>query len=241
MTLDDEIPSRTNLIITSVSEAPDIEKKLKGAPKKKPRILKLQGKRGLDLNDQLTRALTLLFVGKWNRVILGVDPGIRFGLAILVGGHVVDKMEVIGSEQAAERAYQLLHPYLADPILVRVGNGTPVLASMFIRSLLQKSGLGVEVQLVDESKSSVLGRMEQRSSVHMDQAAAVVIAQTRGTPIDPMTWSPPIQDHNIRHVQQMIQTLAGRELHLPREVVEKVARGIYSVSQVMESIKENEW
>jgi hypothetical protein len=240
LTLEDEIPSDVRLLITTEKEEPQVKKRYGTISRKILRIFGVQGEDQDHINNQLIRNLALLLVGKWDEVILGVDPGVRFGLAVSINGQVIESKEIVGSEPAASLAYQMIQPYLSDRIKVRIGNGILLFVRMFLRALISNPFFHLEVELVDEKKSSTLGRLAQGRSTHSDQAAARIIAHTPGKKIDPVLWTPTIQEHDIKQLQQMSRSITQGKYKLPHDLAKEVALEKYSLAQALDVMIERE-
>ena len=105
--------------------------------------------------------------------VVGVDPGMRFGVALVIDGTVTYKNSQT-SPGAAVRLTLRLKSYVkrlfpSCQVVVRVGTGSKLYSTLFLRDILgQHSDLGVE--LVNEHHTTLSGGFTS------DQTSAILIA-----------------------------------------------------------------
>jgi hypothetical protein len=134
---------------------------------------------------------------------IGIDPGMRFGLALVIDGYVVDTRTLPTPHDATdlllrwERYVLELVPEVT--LTVRIGTGSRLFAVLLLRSLPSSFHL-TKVELVDESNTTVVGET--------DQMAAVLIASRNGRkPIETDFSIDPKEGH-VRTLLQMKSKLS---------------------------------
>jgi hypothetical protein len=110
-------------------------------------------------------------------IVIGVDPGARIGMAVYYGSDILgfDTFDAVASLCAGVAAFVRKVP--AKKSLVRIGNGSPALATKLALSLMDAMP-NVSVELVDEAGTSVRGA--RMKGVQGDQRAAARIAFRKG-------------------------------------------------------------
>ena len=127
-----------------------------------------------DTSDTVERALAAAFgaLGP-NLLTVGIDPGSRPGMAFLADGRLISIFRAKGPEDAIRTVLKRRRAYRAKDMLVRVGNGGPVCRDAILGKLSKKR---VRVEIVDEHSTTLTCKFR-------DENAAIVIAQTEGSPL----------------------------------------------------------
>lgn len=166
------------------------------------------------------RALATLR-GRAGRTVVGVDPGDRPGVAVLVGGQVRAAFQVPLSETA--RVVREEVEGAVDP-LVRVGDGSRLQGTQVVEELDD-----VPVELVDETGTTPhLGTGARGMG---DVLAAVNIALTPGERTDSVAVEPTAGE--IQVVKNRSREHTGTET-LPAELARLVALGELDLEEAIE-------
>ncbi|MGQ9582407.1 MAG: hypothetical protein ACUVV6_02715 [Thermoplasmatota archaeon] len=88
---------------------------------------------------------------EWGRIVIGVDPGKRIGLAVLGDGAVLHTAELNSPEELREEVRRVLRTHPAREVRFRVGAGDPPNRNRIINALLE---LGHPIEMTDESSTS---------------------------------------------------------------------------------------
>ncbi|MFB6112230.1 MAG: hypothetical protein ABEJ35_06815 [Halobacteriaceae archaeon] len=157
------------------------------------------------------RAISLLR-DEDGRTVIGVDPGDRPGIAVLVGNRVVAAFQVPRTEAA-----EVIHREAAEAVdpLVRVGDGARLAGAQLVEELD-----GLPVELVDETGTTPhLGAGARGSG---DIVAAINIALQSGERTDTVDIEPTAGE--IQVIQNRSRERTGSET-LPTELARAVAVG----------------
>lgn len=111
------------------------------------------------------------------KLILGVDPGSRIGLAVFYGGLRLAFLVFNSKQELYMALYNLVTKIPNTNCVVRIGNGEPRIAS-WIASQIKAKIPNVLIELVDESGTS----SRSAKGITRDQSAAAKIALRRGRP-----------------------------------------------------------
>lgn len=170
-------------------------------------------------------ALALLREGS-GRTVVGVDPGERPGIAVLVGETVVAAFHVpVG--QAAETVLSEIED--APNPLVRIGDGARLQGAKIIDDLED-----VQVELVDETGTTpYLGTGARGMG---DVLAAVNIAQLEGEPIDSRDIEPTAGE--IQVIKNRSRERSDDNRTISELLARRVASGELTVEEALEEHRE---
>jgi hypothetical protein len=144
---------------------------------------RLRGRKVIASDDPdwaVKAALVLLQGGSFNRLVMGVDPGPRPGIAILGDGKVLLGETLLSPEEVAPAIRDFLSLVSTNELLLRVGHGDPTNRDRIINALWDVTR---NIEVVDET--STTGR-----TGHPD--AALVIATPAASCCHPVPrWPPP--------------------------------------------------
>ena len=114
-------------------------------------------------------------VFKPRRLIMGIDPGVRTGVAILAEGTVVRTWTTMDPMSISISTRLLAVSLRPGYILIRIGNGDPTRRDRIISSF---AGTDVIIEMVDERSTSVGPRRTH-------EEAALRIARMKGSKVSP--------------------------------------------------------
>lgn len=204
------LPKQTELVITDTDQAleidPDSEVPIVRADATEPRLA-------------VDKALAHLRTDDGRRIV-GVDPGDKPGIAVLVGDTVVAAFQV-PLQQAAEVVRQEVEDAV-NPI-VRIGDGARLEGARIIEELE-----GVRVEVVDETGTTPhLGTGARGMD---DILAAVNIARLSGEPTESVSVEP--TEGEIQRVKNRSRERTGSET-LPAGLARSVALGELTLEEAI--------
>lgn len=110
-------------------------------------------------------------------MVMGIDPGLRTGIAVLANGLTIDTSIAVDLGTIPGRFRSALLALRPRSSVVRIGNGDPERRDPIIRSLFERFGDALGVEMVDERSTSV-----EPTKTHED--AAERIARMGGRRLD---------------------------------------------------------
>ncbi len=114
-----------------------------------------------------------------DRLRVGIDPGLRIGLAAFFGNHEL-YTDVLGSvEDAVRTTVRVIQGSLTSKKVLRIGSGIPELSEAIARGVSRRLR-DVDIELVDERGTSSLTRGRLRRRGTRDQNSARMIAFRMG-------------------------------------------------------------
>lgn len=144
LTPNDRIPIKIKVVITTEEEQHLINHE---------KVLTL--KDGKELEALINQALRIV-EGKeyYQEIVVGVDPGKVFGLAVLADGEVVETGNCFSIEETLDKIKTILENFKSDPspsILVKIGDGVPRYKDRLLQALDRTLPSNVVLQSVSEA------------------------------------------------------------------------------------------
>lgn len=141
-------------------------------------------KDGTEIEELISKALQILH-GKdeYEKLVIGVDPGEIFGLAVLVDGKVVETGNCFSVEETVNKILKLLKNFRTISVAstyIKVGDGVPAYKEKLLQSLDDALPLNVKLESVSEAGTDrYIHRTKHRRGLR-DIASAIRIAGRNG-------------------------------------------------------------
>jgi hypothetical protein len=144
LTPNERIPIEVKVVITTEKERPFI---------KHEKILTLKEE---TTPEALINQAMQVAQGKehYEKIVIGVDPGEVFGLAVLADSKVVETGNCFSIEETSDKIKSILENFKTDPvtsILVKIGDGVPEYKDKLLRALDGMLPSNVVLQSVREA------------------------------------------------------------------------------------------
>jgi hypothetical protein len=120
--------------------------------------------------------------GGGDEMLIGIDPGIRIGLAVFYGETNLEYSTLSSAMKLSLKVGAFVRGVPAKKFVIRIGNGDLAMAAKLIESLRFEAPHAV-IEMVDESGTSV--RPARMRGIQGDQGAAAKIAFRKGEVISP--------------------------------------------------------
>ena len=118
---------------------------------------------------------------RYESLVVGVDPGKNFGIAVLGDGRVLETKSV-SSETAAVEVMGIIKRFKSEHTIVKVGNGADDYRSKLITILDRELPPNAVMESVEEMGTTKNGRVSRRRNFK-DASSAVQISIRRGRKI----------------------------------------------------------
>lgn len=181
-------------------------------------------------DETLTAAMAALHGGgAFRRVVVGVDPGERPGVAVLGDGRIVRLVQASSPEAVRDAVLAALGTLHAEGFLVRVGDGAPTFRDRILRAL-GGLDLGAPVELVDERRSTP----PTAKPGERDTVAATRIALTPGEPLKlPDRWPVVPTEGELRDIQRKSRLASAGAVTISRHLARNVALGRLTLAEAV--------
>ncbi|NIO37954.1 hypothetical protein GTO27_09660 [Candidatus Bathyarchaeota archaeon] len=167
------VPMEVKVVITTREEYPQI---------KHERVLTLENQE--KPNAIVNRAIQIaLGKERYEKIVVGVDPGEVFGLAVLADGEVFETSNCFSIEEIVDAITKLLENFKSDPlpsISVKIGDGVPKRRDGLLRALDVRLPSNVVLQSVKEAGTNRYITTAKHRRGLRDIISAVNIARRNG-------------------------------------------------------------
>ncbi len=182
----------------------------------------------LDNEDVALRVMVLKHrVHTPRLIVIGVDPGMRFGLAVVIDGvsvHSATASTPTGAASLAHRWLSTLHSlFPSAEIAVHVGTGSKLYSVLFLRAV--SAGNDVCVLLVDEHHTTVVGLS--------DQSSAIAIAGRDGRPLCEDDLHLDSKSGYIKSLKQLVAHLTEGRRVLTTDEAQHIIHGDLSIDALI--------
>jgi hypothetical protein len=160
------IPSSVKVVITTKDEKERIDH---------PSVLVYDPDRGPSvIVDEAVRIIQ--DKKTYEELVIGVDPGKTFGVAVLGDGRVLEKKERLTFEMAIDSVLTAIERHPAKKYRIKIGDGVPELAEEMVDRLEPSIPRNVTIEIVSETGTSNAREKGLRRKIS-DADAAVNIAR----------------------------------------------------------------
>lgn len=157
----------------------------------------------------------------FSRVVVGIDPGEKPGVAVIGDGILVATARASSPEATATEVERALGSVQASAYVVRIGHGAPTQRDRILRAIAWLARTGVRIEIVDESRSTPL---TYRTPAERDTTAAAAIALARGIALMGVPEPDPSAGE-VRDIQRKSRLFSQGELTISRDLAHAVAMG----------------
>jgi len=170
LTFKDSIPLTIKVVITTEKERRLV---------KHPNVLVFNEE--TDATSVVNEAIKIVRGKKiYERVVVGVDPGKTFGLAILGDGNVLETFTCSSLEETVNTVLRMLAKPQAIINRVKIGNGAPLYTKQLLNLLDEALPEKVGIEVVSEEGTSRFGRETVHRRDVKDVMSATRIAERKG-------------------------------------------------------------
>lgn len=170
LTPSEPVPLSVKVVITTRKERPLI---------KHPNILVFNEE--TDPATVVNEAIRIVHGKKsYKRIVIGVDPGKTFGLAVLGDRDVLETVTCSSLEETLNTVLKLFSRATATINVVKIGNGAPAYTKQLLNLLDDTLPEETIIEMVSETGTSRFGRETTHRREVKDVMSAIKIAERRG-------------------------------------------------------------
>ncbi len=211
----ENIPEEVSVILTSKKE----EKRFKKIKKDKKIVSNIE--EAIRIANGLK--------SRFKELLIGIDPGLKPGIAFIGDGLVVRVARVYSPEEIKQEIKNFLKNYSADRIVFKVGNGGGVYRDRILKTLQENFKYDIEI-ICEKSTTPSISKEFNRAT--KDIIAAINIALKVGRIIKEKIEPIP-NNGEIRKIQTMSREISGK-ITISRDLAKKVAVGELSIEEAIE-------
>jgi hypothetical protein len=164
------VPLNVEVVVTTESERKHI---------KHPNVLVyMEGSNPSILIDEAVKLV--MGKGGFETIVVGVDPGKTFGIAVLSDGNIIDAVNCVSVEETVNTIRQIFSKQLAPARVLKVGNRPPSYIAELVPLLDEVLPPDVTIEIVREAGTSRYTGQPVHTRGQKHTMAAVKIAERRG-------------------------------------------------------------
>jgi hypothetical protein len=160
----DVVPAEVKTVITTLQEKPKISFR---------KVLTFTSEEDL---DSLMSQVTISLQGKerYEKMVIGVDPGEVTGVAVIADGKLVDKANCLSIREVNNKIKSILKNVnlSATPVKIKIGNGTPAYKEL-IETLDNTLPENVVLEVVSEAGTNLPLSKRGRGVRHITSATRI--------------------------------------------------------------------
>ncbi|MFW9909268.1 MAG: hypothetical protein ACFFEF_11895 [Candidatus Thorarchaeota archaeon] len=138
------------------------------------------------------------------KAVIGIDPGMTFGIALVVDGIVLYQASLVIPSAVVELSFRLItYIQILFPMcqsIVKVGTGSKLYSTLLLREILHKSQ-ELEIELVNEKNTTKSG------GARSDESSAILIAGRNGRKVISSDTILEVKVGYIRSIKQFVTRL----------------------------------
>jgi hypothetical protein len=165
---------------------------------------------------------------KFNRLIIGIDPGKRPGVAVIGDDDILSTAQVSSPEKVRSVVERVIKSYPSEETIVRIGHGDTTHRNRIINSL---SKFDLKVEISDETKTT-------RISESPDIDAAIDIALKSGI-VAKKKYKVEPTEGELRDIQRRSRIESKGRVTISKEEAKKVAKGELSLKEAIDKAENN--
>ncbi|MGQ9720628.1 MAG: hypothetical protein ACUVXA_04805 [Candidatus Jordarchaeum sp.] len=181
-----------------------------------------------DSNPIVPRLRYVLTESEPSLIIVGVDPGKTYGIAVLINKKVLETHKSFSSKEAAEIIKNILKTFPAVRRIIRIGTGNPLYYKQLLELLKE---VDADLELVNEFETS------RGSRATKDTKAAIAIANKKGLKPQEFEKLQMIKKGVIKNIQKMSRQASQGKITIDESNALRVAKGEISLDLAIESQK----
>ena len=164
-----------------------------------------------------------------SKAVVGIDPGMTFGVALVIDGVPVYSNALTSPESVAISS-QTLVDYTTTlfpdcHILIRIGTGSKLYAALLLRSI-KNNKIIPSIELVNEHRTTIIG------GARSDESAAILIAGRTGRPVSASDLTVEPKQGYIRSLKRYVTRLTKGE----KSITSDEARELLAGNSTLEDI-----
>lgn len=162
---------------------------------------------------------------RFERIIVGIDPGPKPGVVVVGDGHLVEEVQLSNVEEVRNFVDKVYRGYSPDNLVIRIGDGDIVNRNRIVNSLVEN----YHVEIVNERNTS-------EAITNKDVESAKLIAFTRGR-IVRNKLNVVIREGYLKEIQRRSRICSEGKITISRELAREVALGKISLEDAISRMR----
>ncbi len=180
----------------------------------------------------------------WDSLIVGIDPGLTIGVAIITDGCLRTAFETRDIKEVIDFVLTSIKNTPAKMTIIRVGSTGGYKQVLILNELLNVKPEGVDLEIVNELQTTPASCQDTKEGITMgvqnglkisagkDAIAAMEIAFRLGESVkSPETWK--TSDGELKEIQILSRQYSRGDVTISRDLAQKVAAGKLSIEKAI--------
>ena len=180
----------------------------------------------------------------WDSVIVGVDPGMTIGVAVIADGCVRATLETRSIKEAVNYVITSIKTTPAKMALIRLGSTGGYRRVLLMNELLHAKPNDVDLEVVDELETTPMNSETAKAALKngardgveikggKDATAAMEIAFRLGESVNCVEkWL--VSDGELKQIQILSRQFSKGDVTVTKELARKVASGVISIEEAI--------
>ncbi|MHA1925349.1 MAG: hypothetical protein ACXABV_03520 [Candidatus Thorarchaeota archaeon] len=186
------------------------------------------------LNDDATAIevmIGLFDVRNPSVIAVGIDPGMKFGLALTADGTAIYTTTASTPFAAANNTIlwsAIVQQHFPNSILVRVGTGSRLYSALYLRGMKDNVSPGIQIEMVDERHTTRVGES--------DKSSATLIASRKGRPVTEEDSLLEAKEGYIKSLKRLAEKVTEGRVSLTSAQVSSVLRNEMDLEKILGDI-----
>lgn len=159
--------------------------------------------------------------------MIGIDPGMQYGIALLMNGTAVHSKKTQSPRESARCtlfwSHHILEKYNQE-ILIRVGTGSRLYSVLYLRAIKEEGNM-MPIELVDERHTTFVGGS--------DQFSAILIALRKGRSITDADFVLEPKEGYVKSLKRFVKKLTGERQTLSTQEAQSVLVGETTLEAIL--------
>lgn len=179
----------------------------------------------------------------WESLIIGIDPGMTIGVAMVADSHLRASLETRVIDEAIDFVLRALKNNPAKMAIIRIGSTGGYRRVLILNELLNVKPSDVPVEIVDELGTTPLippqkteelaTSLSPNASISKDIVAATEIAYRLGERIKrPEEWQ--FSEGELKEIKTLSRYYSEGEVTISKDLARAVACGFLSIKEAIE-------
>jgi hypothetical protein len=168
-----------------------------------------------------------------SKAVVGIDPGMTFGVALVIDGIPVYSNALTSPESVAVLSQTLVgyttKLFPDSHILIRIGTGSKLYAALLLRSIMN-SKIVPSIELVNEYRTTIIG------GARSDESAAILIAGRTGRSISTTDLTVEPKEGYIRSLKRYVARLTKGKKSITSDEARKLLAGNSTLEDVIKQL-----
>ena len=184
----------------------------------------------------------------WESMIIGIDPGLTIGIALITDGCLRSTLETRNIKEAVDFVMNTIKNTPAKMMIIRVGSTGGYRRVLLLNELLNVKPKEVALEVVDELQTTPRNFQEAKNEIRngtrngtkikggKNASAAMEIAFRLGESVKcPEEWS--VSEGELKEIQVLSRQYSKGEVTISKELAKKVACGMISIDEAIKRQK----